>query len=130
MLMYRFMGGANAFFSPSSSYLLRSDSVAASPAQAQKVIENPQAIASAKTIYFDDRSGVEAVGKKALAELSKWGRFQIVSDRKKADLILVLSTDPKGEDSLILSGGQTGGMDSRGRVEEDLQPKKKEAGFS
>jgi hypothetical protein len=38
--------------------------VAASPAQAQKEIANPQAIASAKTIYFDDKSGVEAVGKK------------------------------------------------------------------
>jgi TonB family protein len=96
--------------------------MAASPAQAQKEIAYPQAIASAKTIYFDDKSGVDAVGKKALAELSKWGRFQIVSDRKKADLILVLSTDPKGAGNLILSGGQTGGIDSQGHVEEDPVP--------
>jgi TonB family protein len=94
----------------------------ASPAQAQKEIANPQAIASAKTIYFEDQSGVEAVGKKARAELSKWGRFQIVSDRKRADLILVLSTDPKGADNLILSGGQTGSIDSGGHVEEDPVP--------
>jgi len=96
--------------------------VAPSPVQAQKEIANPQAIASAKTIYFDDRSGVDAVGKKALAELSKWGRFQILSDRKKADLILVLSTDPKGAANLILSGGQTGSIDSGGHVEEDPVP--------
>ena len=95
---------------------------AASQAQAQKEMANPQAIASAKTIYFDDKSGVDAVGKKARAELSKWGRFQIVSDRKKADLIFVLSTDPKGAGNLILSGGQTGRIDSRGHVEEDPIP--------
>jgi TonB family protein len=94
----------------------------ASPAQAPKEIANPQAIASAKTIYFDDKSGVDAVGKKALAELRRWGRFQIVSDRKKADLILVLSTDPKGAGNLILSGGQTGSIDSQGHVEEDPVP--------
>ncbi len=96
--------------------------VSASPAQAQKEVANPQAIASAKTIYFDDKSGVEAVGKKALAELSKSGRFQIVSDRKKADLILVLSTDPQGAGNLILSGGQTGRIDSQGHIEEDPVP--------
>jgi TonB family protein len=93
-----------------------------SPAQAQKEIANPQAIASAKTIYFEDQSGVDAVGKKARAELSKWGRFQIVSDRKTADLILVLSTDPEGAGNLILSGGQTGSIDSGGHVEEDPVP--------
>src|ERR1700686_975620 len=96
--------------------------VAPSPVQAQKEIANPQAIASAKTIYFDERSGVDAVGKKALAELSKWGRFQVLSDRKKADLILGLSTDPKGAGNLILSGGQTGSIDSGGHVEEDPVP--------
>jgi TonB family protein len=96
--------------------------LAANPAQAQKEIANPQAVASAKTIYFEDKSGAEAVGKKARAELSKWGRFQIVSDRERADLILVLSTDPKGAGNLILSGGQTGSIDSGGHVEEDPVP--------
>jgi TonB family protein len=96
--------------------------VAANPTQAQKEIANPQAITSARTIYFDDHSGTDAVGKKALAELHKWGKFEIVSDRKKADLILVLSTDPKGAGNLILSGGQTGSIDSGGHVEEDSVP--------
>jgi TonB family protein len=95
--------------------------VAARPSQAQKEIVNPQAIASAKTIYFEDKSGVDAVGKKALAELSRWGRFKIVHDRKKADLILVLSTDPHQGGNLIYSG-QTGTIDSEGHIEEDSVP--------
>ena len=94
----------------------------ASSAQTQKEIASPQAIASAKTIYFEDKSGVDAVGRKALAELSKWGRFQIVQDRKKADLILVLETDPHQGGNLIYSGGQTATIDSEGHIDEDTVP--------
>ena len=53
---------------------------AAGLSQAQKEIANPQAIGSAKTIFFEDKSGVDVVGKKALAELRKWGRLQNVQD--------------------------------------------------
>lgn len=95
--------------------------VAAGPSQAQKEIVNPQAIASAKTIYFEDKSGVDGVGKKALAELSRWGRFKIVQNRKKADLILMLSTDPHQGGNLIYSG-QTGTIDSEGHIEADSVP--------
>jgi TonB family protein len=95
--------------------------VAASSALAQKEITDPRAIVTAKTVYFDDKSGVDAVGKKASAELSKWGRFQIAQDRKKADLIMVLSTDPQRGGNLILSG-QTGTIDSQGHVSEDPVP--------
>lgn len=96
--------------------------VVASSALAQKEIANPQAIASAKTIYFEDKSGVDAVGKKASAELSRWGRFQVVQDQKKADLFILLSTEPPRGGNLILSGGQTGTLDSEGRIEEDRVP--------
>jgi len=95
---------------------------AASSLQAQGEIANPQAIALAKSIYFEDKSGVHAVGKQTLAELGKWGRFQIVQDRKMADLVIVLSTDPQRGGNLILSGGQTGTIDSRGNIEEDSVP--------
>lgn len=91
-------------------------------AQAQNEVANSQAIASAKTIYFEDKSGVDAVGRKASAELSKWGRFQIVQDPKKADLIILLSTDPGQGGNLIVSGGQTATIDSQGHVEEDRIP--------
>ena len=96
--------------------------VSIASAQEQKEIANPQAIASAKTAYFEDKSGVDAVGKKAVAELSKWGRFQIVQDPKKADLIILLSTDPGQGGNLVVSGGQTATIDSQGHVEEDRVP--------
>ena len=92
------------------------------PARAQREIANPQAIAAAKTVYFEDKSGVAAVGEKALAELRKWGKLQIVSGKKTADLILVLSADPDAANDLVFSGGQTGGIDSGGRVTEDPVP--------
>src|SRR5260370_10932369 len=93
--------------------------VTASSAQTQKEIANAQAIASAKTIYFQDKSGVDVVGRKALAELSKWGRFQIVQDKKKADLILVLETDPHQGGNLIFSVWQTRAIDCDGHIDED-----------
>ena len=95
---------------------------AASSLQAQGEIANPQVIASAKSIYFEDKSGVDAVDKKTLAELSKWGRFQVLQDRKMVDLVIVLSTDPQRGGNLILSGGQTATIDSRGHIEEDSVP--------
>jgi len=96
--------------------------VAAGPSQAQNEIANLQAIVSAKTIYFEDKSGDDAVGKKVLAELSRWGRFQIVQDQKSADLFILLSSEPPRGGNLILSGGQTGTLDSEGRVKEDGVP--------
>jgi hypothetical protein len=92
------------------------------PALAQKEIANPKAIASARSVCFEDKSGVDAVGKKALAELNKWGRFQIEPDCRKADLIVVLSTDPNQGGKLIVSGGQTATIDSQGHIEEDPVP--------
>lgn len=96
--------------------------VSSGPALAQKEIANPKAIASAKIVCFEDKSGADTVGRKALAELSKWGRFQIEPDCQKADLIVVLSTDPNQGGNLIVSGGQTATIDSQGHIEEDRVP--------
>jgi len=96
--------------------------IASSLAAPQEVNLKPQPIVSAKSICFEDKSGVDAVGNKALAELSKWGRFWIVQDPKKADLIILLSTDPHQGGNLIVSGGQTATIDSQGHVEEDRLP--------
>ena len=94
----------------------------ASSAEAQTAVTNSQSLASAKSVYFDDESGSDGVGKKALLELYNWGRFQIVHNPKNADLILLLTTDPDHGGNLILSGGQTGTIDSRGRIDEDPVP--------
>jgi hypothetical protein len=92
------------------------------PLQAQKELAQSPKILSAKSVYFDDRTGVDAVGNNALAQLKKWGRFQIVQDRKQADLIFLLSADPYKGGYIIMSGGQTGTIDSRGKIKEDRVP--------
>ena len=53
----------------------------------------PAKIMTAKTIYIDNRSGMAQVGDRAYDELKNWGRFQVVTERKQADLILVLSVE-------------------------------------
>jgi hypothetical protein len=79
-------------------------------------------IYAAKTVFFDDQTGVPAVGKDALAQLKKWGRFQIVADKSQADLILLLSASPPKGGRVIYSGGQTGTINKSGTIDEDAVP--------
>ena len=88
----------------------------------QKPLAKSPKILSAKTVYFDDRTGVDAVGAAALAQLKKWGRFQIVQDKKLVDLVFLLSADPYNGGYLIFASGQTGTVDSSGHVQEDRVP--------
>ncbi len=78
----------------SLAYLLLACLVAGSavPVPAQNQPSQAQKIQSAKTGYFDDRTGAEAAANAALAQLKKWGRFQLVQDRQQTDLIFLLST--------------------------------------
>ena len=66
---------------------------------------------TAKSVYFEDRTGAAHVGEKALAQLKKWGRFQIVTEQKQADLIILLSAQPYKGGQIAISGGQTGTID-------------------
>ncbi len=99
------------------SALIRPSSLAA-----QKELARSPRILSAKAVYFDNQTGSDAVGNSALAQLKKWGRFQIVPDRRHADLVFLLSADPYNGGAILMSGGQTGTIDSRGHVEEDPIP--------
>jgi len=83
--------------------------------QAQKQQAISPRILSAKTAYFDYQSVPPKVGEKALDRLKKWGRFQIVQDRKQADLIILLSTDTPGGD-IIFADGRTGTVDKTGNI--------------
>lgn len=51
---------------------------------------SPQVL-SARTVYIDNQSGQANLGDRAFQELKKWGRWQVVTDRKQADLILLLT---------------------------------------
>src|SRR5713226_10235517 len=91
-------------------------------AQDQKHSTLAPRIVSAKSVYFDDQSGVAAVGDKTLHQLKRWGRFQVVQDRKRADLIILLSAQQYNGGYLIVSGGQTGTIQD-GHIEMDRVPK-------
>src|SRR5437762_6180506 len=77
-------------------------------AQPQKRLARSPRIQSAKSVYFEDKTGVDAVGNKALAQLKRWGRFQIVKDRKQADVIFIISAEPYNGGYIIASGWHTG----------------------
>jgi hypothetical protein len=91
------------------------------PAVAQKQLAQSPRILSAKTFYFDNQTGSDAVGKNALGQLKKWGKFQLVSDRKQADLIFLLSADPYRGGNIVFASGQTGSTEN-GHVTEDPVP--------
>jgi hypothetical protein len=83
----------------------------ASPALAQKQLAQSPRILSAKSVYFSNKTGSDAVGKNALVQLRKWGKFQLVADPKQADLIFILSADPYNGGNIIFASGQTGTID-------------------
>ena len=91
-------------------------------AHAQKGQPPSAKIRSAESVYFDDQTGAAAVGKKAIEELKKWGRFRIANDRTEADLVMLLSSDPYTGQNVIVSGGQTGTIGPNGDVREDRVP--------
>jgi hypothetical protein len=62
-------------------------------AQAQSHGAVSPKILAAKSIYFDNQTGSAAAGQKALNELKKWGRFEIVPSPQDADLILLFSVE-------------------------------------
>ena len=102
--------------------LTLSSLIHSSSSAGQKDLARSQRILSAKTVYLDNQTGSVAIGGNALARLKKWGKFQIVSDRKHADLVFLLSADPYNGGNIILAGGQTGTIDDRGHIEEDPIP--------
>ena len=89
---------------------------------AQNQVAQSPKIQSAKTIYFDDRTGTDAVGNAALSQLKKWGRFQIVQDSQQADLILLLSESAYRGGYLLPASGSSGAGDSKPRVQMDPVP--------
>jgi hypothetical protein len=94
---------------------------AAASAIAQKESLQIQKILAAKSVYFNNQTGSDPVGNAALTQLRKWGRFQIISNRKQADLILLLSSDPYKNGNVLLASGQTGTVDN-GQVVKDPTP--------
>jgi len=93
----------------------------ATPALAQKQLAQSPRILSAKSIYFKNQTGSDAVGKNAVAQLRRWGKFQLVDDPKQADLIFFFSADPYKGGSVLFASGQTG-TSADGHITEDPVP--------
>jgi len=107
---------------PRLTLLLGIATFSAFPVHAQKQLAQSPRILNAKTVCFLNHTGSDPVGNRALAQLKKWHRFQIVAECKQSDLIFLLSADPYKGGNILLSGGQTGSIDDNGHVSEDAVP--------
>ena len=81
----------------------------------------PQVIA-AKTIYIENRSGEAAMGDRAYQEITSWGRFQVVQDKSRADLILLLTARQENRGYVTSGGGQSGTVNENGNIETTPSP--------
>lgn len=78
----------------------------------------PEEVLRAKTVYIDNQSGVASLGDRAYDELSKWGRFKIVSSAKDADLVLLISAHAYVSGYNTNTTGTTQGtVDANGNVQ-------------
>ncbi len=82
------------------------------PAVAQKQLAQSPRILSAKSIYFENQTGSDAVEKNALAQLRKWGKFELVDDPKESDLVFLLSADAYKGGNIVFANGRTGRIDN------------------
>lgn len=96
--------------------------VATTSIVAQKQLAQSPQILTAKTVYFDNQTGSDVVGNNTLAQLKKWGKYRVVQERNQADLIFLLSADRYRGGNIILSGGQTGRVESDGHINQDQVP--------
>ena len=73
----------------------------------------PPALLQAKRIYIDNRTpDCPQCADHAFDELSKWGRFQIVTDPKDADLIFVLKSTSSETPVTVIANTTSTGTDS------------------
>jgi hypothetical protein len=73
----------------------------------------PQKVAEARTVYIDCDAcvrGMAAAWKSAFEELQDWGRFDVIPDPQKADLIILLSPNPYGGDFVTRDGPDMRGI--------------------
>ncbi len=102
--------------------LLLASFLAPAVSLAQKQLAKSPRILAAKSVYFRNLTGSDPVGKDALDQLKKWGKFQLASGPKDADLIFILSADPYKGGNIILANGQTGTVGADGQVDQDPYP--------
>src|SRR5216684_1370829 len=94
--------------------------IASSPAQAQqatgtdKYAPLPDKVVKAKTVFYVNDTGNSRFGDDLYRELKKWNRWQVVTDRSKADLVLVLSQRETVEGAIATGTTTTTGNTATG----------------
>jgi hypothetical protein len=51
----------------------------------------PDKLLAAKTAYLENQSGDAGAGDRLYEHLQKWGRFTVLTDKSKADVVILLS---------------------------------------
>lgn len=75
----------------------------------------PDLVLQAKTVYIVNLAGDAAFRDKAYDEITKWGRYKVVSKRDDADLIFVLSAR-EYTTTMVTNSNTTGRVDESGNV--------------
>ncbi len=80
-------------------------------ARAQKLYAPlPDRVVAAKTVFFMNESGTARFGDDLYRELKAWNRWEVVTDRDKADLILVLSASDTVPVTVTVKSGTNSGQ--------------------
>jgi hypothetical protein len=82
----------------------------------------PPQIGLAKTVYIDNQSGFAKMGDRAYEQVTKWGRFQVLQDRRQADLIFLVSAKAYDGGYVTTGGGTTGTIDQSGNINTTNDP--------
>jgi hypothetical protein len=93
-----------------------------SSAKEKQHLPLPATVLAAKAVFIDNQTGMAKLGDRAYEGLMKWGRFQIVADRKQADLIFLLTAQERDGGYVTSGGGQTGTVDSDGNINTRSHP--------
>lgn len=77
----------------------------------------PERLFEAKTVYIDNQSQRAEILDKAYTALKEWNRYQIVEDKSKAELIVVLTVS-----SEIRGSYTTGSVNGYGQINATTNP--------
>src|ERR1700736_2839984 len=72
----------------------------------------PEKVINARTIFYVNDTGSSRFGDDLYQELEKWNRWEVVTDKKNADLILVLSQRDHIEGRIVIANATTSGHDT------------------
>jgi hypothetical protein len=70
----------------------------------------PDRVVAAKTVFFMNESGTARFGDDLYRQLKSWNRWEVVTDREKADLILVLSASDTVPVTVTVRSGTNSGQ--------------------